>query len=168
MSFVVALLFAFGGYSTSAREYINEVDLVEFCKVYNVNEDGKEVFGYDEVIFWEWNAEYRRFDVRQWFIIEDGPDDDYNGLFISRSGEYYNIRFSGRYDRDTQFNVRTKSLKYSKCHSSEDPENLNKKVLPDYLRRKMMPAKAKKRYPKTEDFDESGNLINPERFEMLK
>ena len=76
-----------------------DCDLVEVNHVINT-ETEEEAFV--QVILWDWNPEYRRFDVQGWIMI-DGTEIDYQKKIVSVKGTINtkSIYYRYKYFRET-------------------------------------------------------------------
>ncbi len=81
---------------------------------------------YDQVLMWDWNAEYRRHDVQAWFLLNA------NGLHERprRVGEFYIVDIV----RDGK-SYRIKSKLFRETWTYNDPERDNKNLTDEKLRR---------------------------------
>lgn len=100
-----------------------------------------------QIIVWEWDKEYGRYNVRDYFLIntasaiesKDGrnrwysfPEDKHHE--ITKSGDYYHLvaTMNGK-----KYLLKTKHLIFTECYTSEDPERENKKVFEEKHRNKI-------------------------------
>jgi hypothetical protein len=80
---------------------------------------------YDQVILWDWNPEYRRFDVEAWFLI-----DQVTGVSIRRSGDCWLMRKTFGTE---VFVIRARTK--VETWTSFDPESKNKELKNEKFRR---------------------------------
>lgn len=83
--------------------------------------------GFDQLIFWEYSPDYRRYDAMGFVIINEPcqlPAKDAQGyaVRVNRFGREYIVR----------------SAMYRETTTSSDPERLNLRLLPQELRRGMI------------------------------
>lgn len=95
-------------------EKVVHVDLIELNKV--VREDGS---GFYQIILWEWNAEYRRHDVTDWWIV----DDPYVQSTITRCGGVHEVTHGKQKIRSTQFRHTVTPTDREIDHRRLRPEN---------------------------------------------
>ncbi len=111
---------------TSSRSISDTVDLIELNHLHD--ESGKHTI--DQVIFYEWSPDYRRYDVISWRLIEN----DISKLPVRLPGSrVYIVRW---YDRDAriQREVRSRQYRETWTNSNADPERMNKRVLDEKSR----------------------------------
>ncbi|MGN6135990.1 MAG: hypothetical protein ACTHOU_16005 [Aureliella sp.] len=95
------------------------VDLIELNHFY----DDLGRHAYDQVIFYEWSAEYCRYHVISWCLVED----DFSRLPIRLPGGQETIvRW---YDRDAKRIREVRSSLVRETWTQTDPERENKKLL---------------------------------------
>lgn len=81
---------------------------------------------YDQVLLWDWNAEYRRYDVQAWFLLSNNTlherprkVGDYYIIDLTRDGKSYKI----------------KSKIFRETWTDTDPERDNKNLMDEKFRR---------------------------------
>lgn len=115
---VAFLLFALGSSRTPPATVT--VDAIELNTCYDVDKDC-----YQQVILWEWLPYLNRLGVVSWTMRE-------NVTSIERRGEWHYLTIARR---DRIRIVRSKSLRETRTHASQDPERLDRYVWPENLRR---------------------------------
>lgn len=111
----------------AANTSVAEVDLVELNHF--LDDHGREVFR--QVIFFDWSRKNRQFEVRAWRLVKH-PSQLPRRLDPSSS---YLIRWQ---DKSVTREVRAKSMR--ETWSQEDPERVNRAVLPENQRRPLWPS----------------------------
>lgn len=99
------------------------VDLIELN--HYQSSDGCQFF--DQIIFWEWSPDYRRYHAMGWVIVDQPtqlPAKDAQGyaVRVNRFGREYIVR----------------SAKYRETTTQNDPERVNLKLLREDLRSGMI------------------------------
>ena len=95
------------------------VDLIELNHFY----DDLGRHSYDQIIFYEWAPDYRRYQVVAWFLVENN---------LARMPTYnharriYVVRW---YDRDAKAYRVVQSKMFRETWSQKDPERANKKLI---------------------------------------
>lgn len=87
--------------------------------------DGCQVF--DQLIFWEWSPDYRRYHAMGWVIVDQPTQ------LPAKDAQGYAVRVN-RFGRD--YIVR--SAKYRETTTQNDPERVNLRLLREDLRRGMI------------------------------
>ena len=110
------------------REETEKVDLIELNHFY----DDLGRHAYDQVIFYEWSPDYRRFHVIAWCLLEN----DLSRLPTRNpnNGEYV-VRW---HDRDAKVQREVRSPLYRETWSQVDPERVNKKLLDEKYRTSLL------------------------------
>lgn len=122
---LLPLLVAASGHSERTRGEINErVDLIEL----NHHYDDLGRHNYDQVIFYEWCPEFKRFHVIAWCLVED--DDHRIPVRLPGSGDY-RVRW---HDRDAKAMRVVKASLFRETWSQVDPERANKRFLEEKYR----------------------------------
>lgn len=104
-----------------------EVDLVELNHF--LDDHGREVFR--QVVFFDWSRKHRQFEVRAWRLIKHPAQ-------LPRqadTGSGYVIRWQ---DKSVTREVRARTMR--ETWSQEDPERVNRSLLPEKQRRPLWPA----------------------------
>ena len=104
-----------------------EVDLVELNHF--LDDHGREVFR--QVVFFDWSRKNRQFEVRAWRLIKHPSQ-------LPRQADApsgYVIRWQ---DKSVAREVRAKTMR--ETWSQEDPERVNRAMLPESQRRPLWPA----------------------------
>lgn len=119
-SFLLPLLIASAGHSLGKRACISEqVDLIEL----NHHYDDLGRHNYDQVIFYEWCPEYKRFHVIAWCLVDEErkrmPTQSVNRA-------EWTVRWQ---DRDPRIQREVKSQLFRETWSQIDPERANKELL---------------------------------------
>ncbi len=112
-------LVAAGPSPCAAREIKQRVDLIELNHYYD--SQGKHQF--DQVIFYEWAPDYRRFHVIAWSLVEG----DLKRLPIRLPGS--GLASLAWFDRDSQVHREVQARLYRETWSQSDPERTNKRWL---------------------------------------
>lgn len=99
------------------------VDMIELNHYQSA--DGCQIF--DQLIFWDWSPDYRRYHAMGWVIISE------TSQLPTRNAQGYAVRVE-RSGRD--YIVR--SAMYRETATQNDPERINLKLLPQELRRGMI------------------------------
>ena len=105
-------------------ELTQRVDLIELNHFY----DDLGRHAYDQVIFYEWSPDYRRYHVVAWCLIEDNLSRMPTRLHQSES---YVVRW---FDRDSNRNRSVWSNMFRETWSQVDPERANKKLMDEKYR----------------------------------
>lgn len=121
LPFVVAFPFASVG---SQVELNQSVDLIELNHYYD--DSGRHA--YDQIIFYEWSPDYRRYHVIAWCLVEN--DLDRMPTYDSHS-ELHRVSWQ---DRDLKLRRTVSSKLYRETWSQTDPERANKKLLEEKYR----------------------------------
>ncbi len=106
------------------RDVTETVDLIELNHFY----DDLGRHAYDQVIFYEWSPDYRRFHVIAWCLVEN--DLSRMPTRNPKNGEYV-VRWN---DRDAKVHRVVRSALYRETWSQVDPERVNKKLLDEKYR----------------------------------
>ena len=108
------------GNSTPSSEGVTQrVDLIELNHFY----DDLGRHGYDQVIFYEWSPDYRRYHVVAWSLIENNLDR------LPKHDHDRDIYVVQWYDRDARVHRKVWSKAYRETWSQTDPERVNKKLI---------------------------------------
>ncbi len=87
MNFLLAIAVILGsGAGRPVRNDFHEVDLIELNHKYD-EETGRHQF--DQVIFWRWSPQFRRYDAAGWIIVSEKAG---LGGYPVDAGEYYRCR----------------------------------------------------------------------------
>ena len=114
------LLLATSGHSHSRQSEIREVvDLIEL----NHHYDDLGRHSYDQVIFYEWCAEYKRFHLIAWCLIEK---DDHRLPQQLPGCKDHIVRWK---DRDCRVTREVRAPLFRETWSKVDPERANKRLL---------------------------------------
>jgi hypothetical protein len=125
---VLAMMFLFSSGSTGSKPLAERVDLIELNHCYD--DLGRHTF--DQIIFYQWSPDYRRFHVIAWCLVEND---------LSRmptkvpGGEDYVVNW---YDRDARVQRQVRSNTYRETWTQSDPERLNRKFLNEKYRTSLM------------------------------
>lgn len=108
----------------TGSEFRNIVDVVDLIELNHLHDEcGKHTI--DQVIFYEWSPDFRRFDVISWRLIEE----DVSKLPVRLQGSReYSVRW---FDRDARAfrDVRSRQFRETWTNSKADPERQNKRLL---------------------------------------
>lgn len=128
-----AMLYASGPGPNSGSQLKERVDLIELNHFYD--ELGRHQF--DQVIFYEWSPDYRRFHVIAWSLVEG----DLSRLpsKVSGSGET-SVHW---FDRDSKIKREVRSKLYRETWSQVDPERANKQLIDEKYRLSLMRSPAR-------------------------
>ena len=110
------------------RDVTEKVDLIELNHFY----DDLGRHAYDQVIFYEWSPDYRRFHVISWCLLEN--DLSRMPTRNPNNGEY-RVRW---HDRDAKVHRELRSPLYRETWSQVDPERVNKKLLDEKYRTSLL------------------------------
>ena len=109
---------------SKSRNVVDTVDLIELNHLHD--ECGKHTI--DQVIFYEWSPDYRRFDVISYRLIED----DISKLPVRLPGNReYSVAW---YDREARAFREVRSRHFRETWTKTDPEQQNKRVLDEKCR----------------------------------
>ncbi len=122
------LLFAAGPSPNSRGELKERVDLIELNHFYD--DLGRHAF--DQVIFYEWSPDFRRFHVIAWSLVEG----DLQRL-PSRVPGSDDTRVQW-FDRDARVNRQVQAKLYRETWSQQDPERANKRLIDEKYRLSLM------------------------------
>ena len=123
--FVLPLLLSLpGNGTTSSRELVQSVDLIELNHFY----DDLGRHAYDQVIFYEWSPDYRRYHVVAWCLVEDNLS---RMPTLDHDRRQYSVRW---YDKDARVQRVVWSPMFRETWSTTDPERANKKLLDEKYR----------------------------------
>lgn len=121
---LVALLAIPSDPGPHGRDVTEKVDLIELNHFY----DDLGRHAYDQVIFYDWSPDYRRFHVIAWCLVEN----DVSRMPTRNPGNgEYSVRW---YDRDAKVRREVRSPLYRETWSQVDPERDNKKLLDEKYR----------------------------------
>ena len=110
------------------REVTERVDLIELNHFY----DDLGRHAYDQVIFYEWSPDYRRFHVIAWCLVENDPSR--MPTRNPQNGEYV-VRWL---DRDAKVRREVRSKLYRETWTQVDPERVNKKLFDEKYRTSLL------------------------------
>ena len=116
------------GSRLAANTTVAEVDLVELNHF--LDDNGREVFR--QVVFFDWSRRNRQFEVRAWRLVKHPSQMPRQ---VDRSSNYL-VRWQ---DKSVTREVRARSLR--ETWSQEDPERVNRALLPENQRQPLWPAK---------------------------
>ncbi|MBX3420499.1 MAG: hypothetical protein KF752_02975 [Pirellulaceae bacterium] len=103
---------------------VHRVDLVEWNHCYD--DLGRHC--YDQIVFYEWSPDYRRYHVVAWCLV----DNNLSRLpSLDRAKNQYVVRW---HDRDTGRSREIWSPLYRETWSNSDPERANKKLMDEKYR----------------------------------
>lgn len=115
-------------------EVSQEVDLIELNHFYD--DQGKHA--YDQVIFYEWSPDYRRYHVVAWCLVENNlarmPTRDHDR-------DAYVVRW---YDRDVRMHRSVWGRLFRETWTQTDPERANKKLMEEKYRVSLLRAPVRK------------------------
>jgi hypothetical protein len=121
---LLALALVTSNSGSRSRDLTERVDLIELNHFYD--ELGRNM--YDQVIFYEWSPDYRRFHVIAWCLVEN----DLSRMPTKVAGsDDYVVRW---HDRDAKTRREVRASLYRETWSRIDPERANKKLLDEKLR----------------------------------
>ena len=108
---------------------------VETCDMieYNIklNEKTGEI-SFHQIILWDWNHEYSRYDVQGWEILDDSHVKNLGNILYEYGGMQYYVSPFKQKDRKIQT---IQATHYRHTQTFKDPERENKKLFPEILRR---------------------------------
>ena len=107
-------------------EISQTVDLIELNHHYH--DSGRHA--YDQVIFWEWSPDHRRYHVVSWYMVDSSKLENYP----FESGGMHVAKF---FDQNTRCRRIVKSLRFRETISDDsmgDPERKNKRLFDERLR----------------------------------
>lgn len=119
----LVLAIASGG-SGPTDKVVQKVDLIELNHCYD--DLGRHC--YDQVVFYEWSPDYRRYHVVAWCLIENGSS---RTPILDRAKKQYVVRW---HDRDSGRSREIWSSLYRETWSNSDPERANKKLMDEKYR----------------------------------
>ncbi|MEM8732831.1 MAG: hypothetical protein AAGG44_01320 [Planctomycetota bacterium] len=90
---------------------------------------------YDQVVFYEWSPDYRRFHVVHWHLVE--KDAARIPQFDPGRRDYY----SQWIDRDSRVQRTVRSDRFQETWSQTDPERDNRRFFDEKYRVSLLPAK---------------------------
>lgn len=109
---------------SSGNEMAEKVDLIELNHFYDL--EGKHQ--YDQIIFYEWSTEFRRFHVISWNLVEQELSRLPTRRPLQRE---YVVSW---YDRDSRMEREVYSKIFRQTWSQVDPERANKKLIDEKYR----------------------------------
>lgn len=114
-------------------DFVNSVDMIE----YNHFHDDLDRHAYDQVILWEWDPQYRRYNVMEWRLVADNIESKKSNAIPTVVGGICRVRW---YDTDRKRYIEVKSKIYRETwtfpsRGDMDPERANKKVYDEKFRR---------------------------------
>jgi hypothetical protein len=119
-----AILVAHSGAAVRPHQSIQRVDLIELNHCHD--ETGRHC--YDQLVFYEWSPDYRRYHVVAWCLVDQGlarmPAFDH-------SKRLYIVSW---YDRESGRHREIWSPIFRETWSDSDPERANKKLLDEKYR----------------------------------
>ena len=110
--------------SSTARAYVDLVELNHF-----LDDHGREVFR--QVVFYDWSDRNRQLEVRAWRLIKHSSQLPRRQSY----GEGFVVRWQDKY---VTREVIAKTMR--ETYSQEDPERVNRVVLPESERRPLWPS----------------------------
>jgi hypothetical protein len=128
------LTLVFIGTSQPAQRNVllDNVDLIELNHFY----DDLGRHAYDQILFYGWSAEFCRYDVIAWYLVED--NDSPVPMRLPGSGGYM-VRW---YDRDVRRYREIRSRLYCETWTHTDPERENKQLLEEKYRLSLTPGRS--------------------------
>lgn len=118
------LLAVSGGGVHHPTKLVQRVDLIEL----NHCHDDLGRHCYDQVVFYEWSPDYRRYHVVAWCLVDNGLS---RMPTLDRDKQQYVVRW---YDRETGRNREIWSPLFRESWSNSDPERANKKLMDEKYR----------------------------------
>ncbi len=116
---IPTLLHAAGPSPNSHGEFRERVDLIELNHYY----DDLGRLQFDQVIFYEWSPDFRRFHVIAWSLVEG----DLRKMPSKVPGNAeYSVKW---FDRDSKVQREVRSKLYRETWSQTDPERINKLLI---------------------------------------
>ncbi len=112
-----------GGMPNSNR-VAQKVDLIEL----NHCSDDLGRHCYDQIVFYEWSPDYRRYHVVAWCLVDNGLS---RVPTLDRDKKRYVVRW---YDSETGRNREIWSPLFRETWSNSDPERANKKLMEEKYR----------------------------------
>lgn len=103
-----------------------EVDLIELNHFHDCL--GRHV--YDQVIFYEWSAEFQQYHVRAWCLVEDRESANRRPTRTYTDNRYH-VHWE---DRDQHLSRKISSPHFRESWTQVDPERANKTLLDERLR----------------------------------
>lgn len=125
---LLPLLLWASGPSDGTPTLRESVDLIELNHFYD--DLGRHT--YDQVIFYEWSAEYTRYHVLAWCLVED---DQSRMPVMLPGGREVQVRW---YDRDVKRTREVRSKLFRETWTQTDPERENKKLLDEKYRNSLL------------------------------
>jgi hypothetical protein len=124
-SFLFPCLLALtGGAGGPESKIVQKVDLIELNHCYD--DLGRHC--YDQVVFYEWSPDYRRYHVVAWCLVDNGLS---RMPSLDRAKNQYVVRW---HDRESSRNREIWSSLYRETWSNSDPERANKKLMDEKYR----------------------------------
>lgn len=108
-----------------SSEVYERVDLIEL----NHHHDDLGRHAFDQVIFYEWSPDYRRFHVIAWFLVED----QFTRLPRKLSNGDYVVKWQD-HDAQVRREIHSRLFRETETSSQVDPERVNKKLFDEKLR----------------------------------
>lgn len=132
---LLPLLVAVSSSPPTAEGLSQRVDLIELNHFY----DDLGRHGYDQVIFYEWSPDYRRYHVVAWSLVENNLDR------MPKQDHDRNIWVVQWYDRDAKVHRKVWSKAYRETWSQTDPERTNKTLIEEKYRVSLLRVPARMR-----------------------
>jgi hypothetical protein len=123
---ILALILMLSSGVSSKQVLYETCDLIELNHFY----DDLGRHAYDQIIFYEWSPDYRRFHVISWVLFEADLT-----LTLSSNKEWHSVRWR---DRENKVNRELKSKLFRETSSNVDPERANKKLFDEKFRRRLL------------------------------
>ncbi len=147
MRFILILLFCVSlGAGSSKHEVVNTVDIIDInshyqlSKKHNREDEYEYKFCYDQIIFWEWSPDYRRYHVITYILVKFNSDKTGSTFELSKKGDYHFCSVVKEGNKKLVL-IRAKILRHTNSCSDPrhdaDQERLNKKLFDEKFRNKL-------------------------------
>lgn len=123
---LILLILSSSGFSSKDKVLFETCDLIELNHFY----DDLGRHAYDQIIFYEWSPDYRRFHVISWVLIDSN-----SGATLSNTKEWHSVEWR---DTENKVNRQLKSKLFRETFSNVDPERANKKLFDEKFRRRLL------------------------------
>jgi len=151
MTILAVLFFLFSAGSKPVEIEVDKIEIntcyADFTQEFNRWKVPVIAPSYKQILVYEWNQEYGRYNIRDWLMIESvqailsaDKRNKWHSMveeriyYVSMVGEYYHVRVNLHGEI---YKLKTKVLTYTECLSEDDPERQNQKLFDEKYRNKI-------------------------------